>query len=276
MLVAIFSFLNIVSDFFIEVFWDKIIIVPNKREIYITLIIQIIMNILRRLGLFQGDMKEFVKDIGTLESLQGIEKMGYSDAIYKKLKRDGENEIVLNPKNSIILWIPHNDGMPTCPFNFYNGDEVVLTNRFDFTELNNLPTLLHQVTDIMTEAYQAKTPVFSFDNFGLKLKDELIKDYSGESDLVYLKLGIDPKALKEREKATNYCTNQFLDRFMGWNYGDLIRQDSELEDKLITLTQQLLSESNRVSDKGMAFEVCYRTNDTKVNNFYNFELAKKD
>lgn len=234
------------------------------------------MNILKKLGFFNGDMKQFVKDLKTLESLQGIEKIAHSDAIYKKLKKDWENGIVLNPESPTALWIPHNDGMPTCPFKFYSGDKVILSNRLDFTELSNLPQLLHQATDIMAEAYQAKTPIFSFENLGLKLKDELKENYSGQGELVYLKLDLDPRALKERDKATNYCTNQFLDRFMGWNYGDLIREDSELENKLVTLTQQLLSEGNRDSDKGMAFEVCYRTNDTKVNNFYEFELAKQN
>ena len=233
------------------------------------------MNILKKLGLFNGDMKQFVKDIESLESLQEVGKITQSEILGKKIKKEWENGFELNPENPTVLWIPHNDGMPTCPFKFYNNGEVVLTNRLDFTELDNLPELLHQVTDIMSEAYQAKIPLFSFENFGLKLKDELIKEYSGNAELVYLKIGLDPKALKNRDDATSYCTNRFLDRFMGWNYGDLIREDSELEKKLVSLTEQLLSQGSRISKNDTGFEVSFRTNDTKVDNFYSFELAKR-
>lgn len=228
-----------------------------------------------RLNRIGTNQKSFIEQVRHLDSMKGIQTVSYSEVTYGKLNKKWEHGIKLNPENPTVLLIPHNDGTLNCPFNFYQNDELIISNKNDFTEIRNLPQLLHQITDIMVEAYDAKVPIFSVENFGLKLTGDLVENYSGSGELVYLSLKLDNKALVEKKKATNDCSNEFLDVFMGWNYGDLIKSDITLEGKLLKLNAKMLTDGNRHSENKMLYNVTYRTSDVSLDNFYKFEMASE-
>lgn len=216
---------------------------------------------------------KFISQIKALDSFKNLERFFDFEVFLSRSNKENETVFEVNPENPAVLWLPHNDEVGTFPNNYYSQGQLIITNSNDFTEVKNISELLHQVTDTMVEGYESKVPIFSTENFGIKLVDKLTKNYSGNGELIYFMLNLDIRALSEAKRATNFCTNQFLDVFMGWNYGDLIRSDSKLEEKLQSLNSKLLSDGNRNSEKMTGFHVTYRTTDTTIDNHYSFELA---
>jgi|GEM_PF-2951689 len=212
-------------------------------------------------------------------SLSGVKKYreGQAAKEIRHLSRGGwggQNALWLG-NEPVVLLLPHNDGMPTCPFVWYRRTGMftkpaeIINNQTDFTQIANLAEILNKTADVMQESYDRKHPVAPFRNFGLLLADEVRPDYSGRGEFVFIdgyfiKRGADPV------KISQHCCNDYLDIFIGWNFGDVVRQNEGLEKKLNALCQQLIADKVRREKHATGFEVTHRKSDTSIDNFYNF------
>ncbi len=179
-----------------------------------------------------GIGKKQSEEYRDFESLQGVNFVPEKDAIRKigKLSSNGwggQNSLLLGEKG-IVYMMPHNSGMPTCPFVWYQNNDgqnvEIINNQDDFTQLQNLPDILNTITDVMVESYNRKQAVVPFSNFGIQLTDEIKPNYTGNGNLVLITGNyLSPKAKKESEGATTHFANDFLDRFIGWNFGDVVK-----------------------------------------------------
>ena len=90
----------------------------------------------------------------------------------------------------------------------------------------------------------------------MKLEDEVCPDYVGKAKLVLAKEAILNHKVKPEEKddAKRYCINYFLDHFIGWNFGVVVKNNSELEKALLELNELAIRKGLR-EYAGRGFEV---------------------
>lgn len=208
-----------------------------------------------------------------LSSLENAKSYNEKEVVkrIRRLSKDGwggQNAILLG-KAPVLCMVPHNTGMPTCPFNWYtkeNGDYTeIISNQGDFTEIGNLAQILDNATEVMMEAYNKRIPVSSFNNFGILLTDNIEPNYSGDGEFVFIN-GNFLKKDADIKKAIRYFSNEFLDRFIGWNFGDVVRDNKYLENKLLDFNKTLIDRGDK-KETGPGFEVCSRG---KIDQFYRF------
>lgn len=206
------------------------------------------------------------EDYAYFESLGDVRRVSERKAIQriKKMSSDGwggQNALLLG-ENGVVYMMPHNNGMPTCPFVWYNKNgkyQEIINNQEDFTQVQNLSEVLDKTADVMRESYERKQPVVPFSNFGIRLTDEIQLEYSGNGELVLITGNfLNPNAKAEPEGASAYFANDFLDKFIGWNFGDVVKDKKELEAKLLDFNQRLIKDGTRAQEHPTGFEVCYR------------------
>jgi len=212
------------------------------------------------------------------ESLAGVDRVPERKAI-KTINRlsgggKGQNALLLG-NSPIVYMMPHNDGEPTCPFVWYqrNGGYVeILNNRDDFTQIQNLPSIIDKITDVMGESYDRRRPIDPFLSFAIRLVDEVRPEYSGNGELVLLTGNfLNDRARTDRDGASAHFANNFLDMFIGWNFGDIVRDTEELEAKLLDLNQKLIKDGKRIKEYPRNFELSFRGKwDECVDCFYMF------
>lgn len=228
--------------------------------------------------------KTEVEEYLDFDSLKSIKRFPEKKVV-KRIRRlseggwGGQNAYLLT-KDPVISMVPHNDGMPTCPLVWYvKNDKYVeiMDNSYDFTQIGNLQGILEQTVPIMRESYDKRKPIMPEMRFGILLKNELKPDYSGEGELVIITENPHKKRSQEDlEKASIAFANRYLDIFMGWNFGDIVKDNKELESNLLDFNQQLMKEDNRNQDKPMGFEVTYtgrygKPRHPPIDCFYRFE-----
>jgi len=222
-------------------------------------------------NLFRKKIPSDITD--SFESLQGIDRIKYADAIKRLDWFEGKNVFLLH-EDPLLLFYPHNDGMPTCPFVWArNKGSIVnpelypiMDNQKDFTQISNLSDILQKTTTVMQESYEKKIPVVYEEYFGLRLTDQVKPHYTGKAQLVWF-VGDHLKKGASFKDATNYFCNRYLDVFIGWNFGDVVKANSELEKQLLSFAEQLNTDKVRPKEHPAGFEVTYRGT---VNQFYAF------
>ncbi|MFC1722748.1 hypothetical protein ACFL0V_01285 [Nanoarchaeota archaeon] len=227
---------------------------------------------LRRIASLIQKVEEYVD----FESLSDVDRVPDYVAIrrIRKLTSDGWGGqlALLLGDPGIVFMMPHNNGMPACPFVWYrkNGEYTeIIHNQHDFTQVQDLPGILEGTADVMTESYGRKKPVDSFSNFGIRLTDEVQPDYAGRGKLVLI-IGpfLSAKAKAEPEAASIYFANEYLDKFVGWNFGDVVRVNQPLEEKLLGLNERLIADGVRPKRHPTGFEVGSRG---EIDCFYDFQ-----
>jgi len=219
----------------------------------------------------------------------------------------GQNAILVAETASSIFipFYPHNDGSPTCPFIFYKKepsgktaepldavplypsiDGIIpysfpfnfssilpsrktvffMDNQMDFTEVKNLEQILIKLVRIMHEAYDKKIPIHPFQSFLLEFPYDVAKE---TIDKAKLAMCIPDMGIGDLDKWLAKSQNVFLDHFLGWNFGDIIRGSEELETSVLDYHRRMIRDGKR-KDAGTGFEVTYRTNDTSIDNHYRF------
>ena len=210
--------------------------------------------------------KNSVDDYIDFESLGDVRRVSESEAIkrIKELSSDEwrEQNALLLRDNGVVYMIPHNSSMPTCPYVWYHKNwpyQEIINNQDDFTQIQNLSEVLDKIADVMIESYEREQPVVPFSNFGIRLTDEIQPEYAGNGKLVLITGNfLDPKERAEPKGASAYFANDFLDRFIGWNFGDIVKDKKELEAKLLDFNQRLIKDGTRTQEHPAGFEVCYR------------------
>lgn len=156
----------------------------------------------------------------------------------------GANRYSIDENNMIFLY-PVNDGMPTCPFEFYKNGNLIIHNQNVYSEITNLDEIILQMVRIYDKAID-KGIVLDPYYFMLKLNGKVKKNYRGNAKLVITEKAIRNQKLNDEnyEEAMKYFINHFLDHFIGWNFGVSINRNETLKNELEKL-------NNKVIDRGL-------------------------
>ena len=158
-----------------------------------------------------------------------------------------------------ILLHPANDGMPTCPFEWYgefDGEpKMLMDNQSSFKNITNLSEILLQMVRLYAKYIDEDVFIGSF-GFAIKLNEEVKPDYVGRATLAMTDFAIQNKRVKLKQvvDAKRYCINEFLDHFIGWNFGVAVKSNSQLEKELLEFNSLVISKGLR-KDAGPGFEV---------------------
>lgn len=156
----------------------------------------------------------------------------------------GANRYSMGENNMIFLY-PVNDGMSTCPFEFYKNGNLIIHNQNVYSEITNLDEIILQMVRIYEKAIDAGIVIDPY-YFMLKLSDKIKKNYRGNAKLVITEKAVRNQKLNEEnyEEAMKYFLNRFLDHFIGWNFGVSVNRNETLRNELEKL-------NNKVIDKGL-------------------------
>ena len=158
-----------------------------------------------------------------------------------------------------ILLHPANDGMPTCPFEWYeelNG-KIIMDNQSSFKNITNIGDILLQIVRLYAKYIDEDVFIDSF-GFAIRLDEEVKPNYVGRATLVMTDFTIQNKWVKPNRvmEAKKYCINEFLDHFIGWNFGVAVKNKPQLEKELLKFNSIVISKGLR-KDAGPGLEVWY-------------------
>lgn len=160
-----------------------------------------------------------------------------------------------------ILFRPANDGKPTCPFEWYgefDGEtKMIMDNQSSFKNITNLSEILLQMVRLYAKYIDENMFIGSF-AFAIKLIEKVRPAYVGRAALVMTDFSILNSRLKPDQvvDSKKYFINEFLDHFIGWNFGVAVKSNPQLEKELLELNSLVISKGLR-KDAGPGFEVWY-------------------
>ncbi len=159
-----------------------------------------------------------------------------------------------------LLFHPANDGNPTCPFEWYMAcDDVrireVLNNQTAFDSITNLAEILYKMISLYERTIDDDIVLDSM-TFALKLTDDVCPNYNGRAQLVLTEDTVCTTSIHEgkMKEAKAYFISEFLDHFIGWNFGKVVKDNPRLEKKLLEFNDLVIKKDLRV-DPGPGFEV---------------------
>ena len=150
-------------------------------------------------------------------------------------------------KGVYILLHPANDGEPNPPFSWYAGNgEFIIDNQHSFKNITNLSEILLQIIKLYTKYIDEDVFIESL-GFAIKLEDEVHSNYHGKASLVLTKHSICNSKIKpeERSKIKKRFINDFLDYYIGLNFGVVIKNHPELESALIEFNELVIKKGLR-------------------------------
>ncbi len=147
--------------------------------------------------------------------------------------------------DKFILLCPANDVIPTYPIEWYtSNNEKIMDNQASFDNITNLNEIILAMIRLYTK-YIDDDVFISPAGFAIKLQEEVSSNYRGTASFVLTKDAIRNKEKFERSyKVKKNILNNFLDHFIGWNFGVVISNNAWLE-------QELLEFNNLVISKGL-------------------------
>ena len=147
-------------------------------------------------------------------------------------------------KNRYICFYPPNDGKHKCKADWYCtcNDHIVkvMDNQEAFANITNLNEILRQMVNIYVRYIDNEKVSINPYGFAISLEDEVTSNYVGKAKLVVTSDSI----ILDTENKAHYL-NEFLDRFIGFNFGIVISNDSLLENKLNHLNDLVIQRSMR-------------------------------
>ena len=154
---------------------------------------------------------------------------------------------------------PLNDGKNICPFEwymrFYGDDLKVIDNKDAFSQITNLDEILCQIVDVYIKYIDDDDVVISSYDFALELEEPATSNYKGRASLVITD-GVfkKSKTLEKTLEIKKFYLNEFLDRFIGWNFGVAVSKNSNLAEKLEWLNYLVILKEHR-KNLGAGLEV---------------------
>ena len=149
-----------------------------------------------------------------------------------------------------ILLYPANTEIPTVPIEWYfyfNGElKLIMDNQSSFKCITNLDEIILQMLKLYTK-YIDKDVFIEAESFAIMLEDEISPNYHGRAKLVLTKNSIrndtiGPNHIMEAKK---YFINNFLDHYLGWNFGTVITNNPKLEKELIKFNKLVIKKGLR-------------------------------
>ena len=162
-------------------------------------------------------------------------------------------------KGTYILLHPANDGMPTCPIEWYGKfdgkSKMIMDNQSSFKGITNLGDIILQMVRLYAKYIDDNVFIASA-GFAIKLDDEVSPDYVGRASLVLTDDAIRNNKVKPEQvtEAKKYFINDFLDHYIGWNFGVVVKNNPQLEKELLDFNNLVISKGLR-EDAGSGFEV---------------------
>ena len=131
--------------------------------------------------------------------------------------------------------------MPTCPIKFYKENKLIIDNTKSYSQITNLDDILIQLTDLMNYGFDNNIIINPY-HLMLELTDKIDINYNGKANLVMMENTILNSELKEEEieDARNYFINDYLDHFIGWNFGVSVNRNEILKEKLENLNNKII------------------------------------
>ena len=205
---------------------------------------------------FNADFQKITaKKVATENGIEYISK-----ATGKKLH---SNEKYVNQvyavKGNYILLHPANDGMPTCPIEWYGKfdgeNKMIMDNQSSFKCITNLSDIILQMVRLYAK-YIDDDMFIASAGFAIRLDDEVCPDYTGKASFVLTDDAIRNNKVKPDQviEAKKYFLNDFLDHFIGWNFGVAVKSNPQLERELLEFNNLVISKGLR-EDAGPGFEV---------------------
>ena len=195
------------------------------------------------------------RDIATANGIEYISNARGSKVI--------SNEDFVNrfyaKKGRYILLHPANDGMPTCPIEWYGvfdgKTKMIMDNQTSFKCITNLSDIIIKMISLYSE-YIDDEIFINPSGFAIRFDDEVKPKYTGRASLVLTDCAVMNKKVKPEQidEAKMYFLNEFLDHFIGWNFGVVIKNNPELEERLIKFNDLVISKGLR-KDAGPGFDV---------------------
>lgn len=165
---------------------------------------------------------------------------------------------IIAKKNKYILLHPANDGISTVPIEWYgeffrkseSNTATYYALIFDNQKSFNCITNLSEIIINMIELYESNIDADVFidsSGFAIRLADEPTEGYEGRADLVITEAAIRNAdiELDEKMEAKKYFINEFLDHFLGWNFGVVIKENANLEERLNQFNELVISKGIR-------------------------------
>lgn len=180
----------------------------------------------------------------------GIEYISNAETRKLRLRNGKHANRFYARKNRYILLHPPNDGTPKYPFewyvNFYGKPQMIMYNQTAFKCITNLSDILFQMVQLYSE-YIDDNIFIASTGFAIKLEDEIKPDYHGRASLVLTKDSIRNSKVKlfEIDEAKKYFINDFLDHYIGWNFGAVIAQSPKLEKALLDFNDLVINKDLR-------------------------------
>lgn len=177
-------------------------------------------------------------------------------------------------KNQYLLLYPANDGYSTCPFEwwgtFCGKDQKIMDNQHAFKEITNLSDIISQMAKLYARYIDDYVFISAY-NFAVRLNENPVPDYYGKASLILTDKVIQNSNVnsEQRNAAKKYFINQFLDRYIGWNFGVVIENNPDLEKALNELNNLAIAKGIRIKDTGLRFDVW----DSKDVKHYRFKGA---
>ncbi len=159
-------------------------------------------------------------------------------------------------EDKYILLYPPNDGMPTCPFKWYTSEKVlILNNQNAFKSITNLDDIIIQMIELYTKYIDSDVFIASY-GFAIKLKDTIHSDYTGSATLTLTDDSIRNAKVDSSDilEAKKYFLNDFLDHYIGWNFGVIINKSEKLK-KAINEFNTLVIQKGLREYAGTGFDV---------------------
>lgn len=202
------------------------------------------------------------KDVANQNGIEYI-----SDAKGRKMDSNGGavNRFYAG-KGKYILLHPANDGMPTCPFewwgNFDGKSQMIMDNQSSFKGITNLSEIILQMVKLYAK-YIDEDMFIASAGFAIRLDDEVTPNYHGRATFVLTKDSIRNNKVRPDQiiEAKKYFINDFLDHYIGWNFGVAVMSNPELEKALINFNNLVIEKGLR-EYAGTGFEV-WHSDDVK-------------
>lgn len=159
-------------------------------------------------------------------------------------------ERIVAKDNKYIRFYPYNDGFTHSLKKQWfgkfiiKGEEwivrylMIIDSKKAFNNITNLKEILMQMIQLYWDNLDNDIFMDPYE-FGLMLEDEPVEGYVGRARLVITADTIKNRKIEvdEKDHARQYYLNRFLDCFMSWNFGAIIEQDIELQERLNQLNE---------------------------------------
>lgn len=130
-----------------------------------------------------------------------------------------------------------------------------MDNQSSFKGITNLGDIILQMVRLYAKYIDDNVFIASA-GFAIKLDDEVSPDYVGRASLVLTDDAIRNNKVRPEQvtEAKKYFINDFLDHYIGWNFGVAVKSNSQLEKELLEFNNLVISKGLR-EDAGPGFEV---------------------